>query len=327
MNDLKEKINPLLKEYLNFFNKDSLSHGYLISGENGLGKKDLVRVLSESILCKNSNELFEACGECNASKLMQSGNHPDYHFIEEEVGSKIIKIGQLRGNKKKNDSHEGIVNSMFETPLVSASKVFVINNAHLMNDESQNFILKILEEPPKESFIFLISSNPFLLKKTLLSRLSHLQIKFPDLSSLKEYFSEKRIEIDERDYELLKGEDLVNFSAVKLEDLRESWEDFSKDLVNISSYKEIEKISSKWDDDSVQEKLIWLSKIILESFKKRLDSNFKATFLSSDLNLDRKSLIDLSEIFKNIQNILIDLNSGVKLNNKIQIKSLLSNLN
>ena len=327
MNDLKEKINPLLKEYLDFFNKDSLSHGYLISGENGLGKKDLVRVLSESILCKNSNKLFEACGECNASKLMQSGNHPDYHFIEEEVGSKIIKIGQLRGNKKKNDSHEGIVNSMFETPLVSASKVFVINNAHLMNDESQNFILKILEEPPKESFIFLISSNPFLLKKTLLSRLSHLQIKFPDLSNLKKYFSEKRIEIDEKDYELLKGEDLVNFSAAKLEDLRESWEDFSKDLENISSYKEIEKISSKWDDDSVQEKLIWLSKIILESFKKRLDSNFKATFLSSDLNLDRKSLIDLSEIFKNIQNILIDLNSGVKLNNKIQIKSRLSNLN
>ena len=235
MNDLKEKINPLLKEYLDFFNMDSLSHGYLISGENGLGKKDLVRVLSESILCKNSNKLFEACGECNASKLMQSGNHPDYHFIEEEVGSKIIKIGQLRGNKKKNDSHEGIVNSMFETPLVSASKVFVINNAHLMNDESQNFILKILEEPPKESFIFLISSNPFLLKKTLLSRLSHLQIKFPDLSNLKKYFSEKRIEIDERDYELLKGEDLVNFSAVKLEDLRESWEDFSKDLVNILS--------------------------------------------------------------------------------------------
>ena len=258
---------------------------------------------------------------------MQSGNHPDYHFIEEEAGSKIIKIGQLRGNKKKNDSHEGIVNSIFETPLVSSSKVFVINNAHLMNDESQNFILKILEEPPKESFIFLISSNPFLLKKTLLSRLSHLQIKFPDLSSLKEYFSAKRIEIDERDYELLKGEDLVNFSAAKLEDLRESWEDFTKDLVNISSYKEIEKISSKWDDDSVQDKLIWLSKIILESFKKRLDSNFKATFLSSDLNLDRKSLIDLSEIFKNIQNILIDLNSGVKLNNKIQIKSLLSNLN
>ena len=258
---------------------------------------------------------------------MQSGNHPDYHFIEEEVGSKIIKIGQLRGNKKKNDSHEGIVNSMFETPLVSSSKVFVINNAHLMNDESQNFILKILEEPPKESFIFLISSNPFLLKKTLLSRLSHLQIKFPDLSNLKKYFSEKRIEIDERDYELLKGEDLINFSAANLEDLRESWEDFSKDLTKISSYKEIEKISSKWDDDSVQEKLIWLSKIILESFKKRLDSNFKATFLSSDFNLDRKSLIDLSEIFKNIQNILIDLNSGVKLNNKIQIKSLLSNLN
>jgi len=327
LNDLKEKINPLLKEYLDFFNKDSLSHGYLISGENGLGKKDLVRVLSESILCKNSNELFEACGDCNASKLMQSGNHPDYHFIEEEVGSKIIKIGQLRGNKKKNDSHEGIVNPMFETPLVSSSKVFVINNAHLMNDESQNFILKILEEPPKESFIFLISSNPFLLKKTLLSRLSHLQIKFPDISNLKEYFSEKRIEIDERDYELLKGEDLVNFSAAKLEDLRESWEDFTKDLVNISSYKEIEKISSKWDDDSVQDKLIWLSKIILESFKKRLDSNFKSSFLSSDLNLDRKSLIDLSEIFKNIQNILIDLNSGVKLNNKIQIKSLLSNLN
>ena len=40
-----------------------------------------------------------------------------------------------------------------------------------------------------------------------------------------------------------------------------------------------------------------------------------------------KSLIELSEVFKTIQEILIDLNSGIKLNNKVQLKSLLMSLN
>lgn len=304
------------------FKNGSLSHGYLISGEKGIGKLRFIERLSQSILCSESNELFTFCGKCNSCRTFERKSSPDFFLVQEEKGSNIIKIGQLRGNKQKKDEFEGIVEKIYETPLISSAKVFLINNAHLMNDESQNFLLKILEEPPKQTFIFLLSSAPFLLKKTLLSRLSHLQIKFPDFWVLKKYFQLKNLDLRESDYELIKGSDLISYADSDLNQLRESWDEFSNDLQRISSYKEIEKIVSRWDDDSIHEKLIWLSRMVISVFGAKLNINYSSYYFE-DNNLKNKTFSELSEIFKTIQEILRDLNSGVKLNNKIQLKSLL----
>ena len=70
-------------------------------------------------------------------------------------------------------------------------------------------------------------------------------------------------------------------------------------------------------------------------FKKNADGYVKVSeLLAHDIfssikatEAEMKSLIELSEVFKTIQEILIDLNSGIKLNNKVQLKSLLMSLN
>ena len=326
MNNINKNLSPWLSINKVSFKKDLLSHGYLLSGENGIGKRDFANELSKSILCTESDQLFEACGKCNSCKLFAGKSSPDYHFIEEEVGSNIIKIGQLRGNKQKKDSFEGIVDKIYETPLVSSSKVFIINNAHLMNDESQNFLLKILEEPPLKTFIFLLSSSPFLLKKTLLSRLSHIHFKFPKYIELKDYYESKGFNFRESDFDLVKGLNLTKLTEKNLNEARENWAEFMNDLSELSSYKEIEKVVSKWDNELIQEKLIWLSRILINSFGSKLKIKSSSVRFKVD-SFEMKSLIELSEIFKTIQEILIDLNSGVKLNNKVQLKSLLMSLN
>ena len=326
MSKTSKNLPPWLNQCKDSFKNELLSHGYLLSGENGIGKKDFVNELTKSILCTESNNLFEACGQCNSCKLFFGKSSPDYHYVEEESGSNIIKIGQLRGNKQKKDAFEGIVDKIYETPLVSSSKVFIINNAHLMNDESQNFLLKILEEPPSKTFIFLLSSSPYLLKKTLLSRLSHIQFKFPTYVELQDYYESQGLIIKDEDFELLKGSNLSELSEKNLNKARENWQEFTSELTELSSYKEIEKLVSKWDNELIQEKLIWLSRIIINSFASKLKIETNSIRFKID-SLENKTLIELAEIFKTIQEILIDLNSGVRLNNKVQLKSLLVSLN
>ena len=103
MNRISKNLSPWLEANKDSFKKELLSHGYLLSGVNGIGKKDFVNELTKSILCTESDQLFEACGKCNSCKFFAGQSSPDYHFIEEEIGSNIIKIGQLRGNKQKKD--------------------------------------------------------------------------------------------------------------------------------------------------------------------------------------------------------------------------------
>ena len=195
-----------------------------------------------------------------------------------------------------------------------------------MNDESQNFLLKILEEPPLKTFIFLLSSSPFLLKKTLLSRLSHIQFKFPTYIELKNYYEAQGFNFKEEDFDLVKGLNLSKLTEKNLNEARENWAEFINDLTELSSYREIEKVVSKWDNELIQEKLIWLSRILINSFGSKLKIESNSVRFKVD-SFEMKSLIEISEIFKTIQEILIDLNSGVKLNNKVQLKSLLMSLN
>ena len=71
----------------------------------------------------------------------------------------------------------------------------------------------------------------------------------------KNIFNLKNLDLRESDYDLIKGSDLMSYTDSDLNQLRESWDEFSNDLQRISSYKEIEKIVSRWDDDSIHEKI------------------------------------------------------------------------
>ena len=130
----------------------------------------------------------------------------------------------------------------------------------------------------------------------------------------------------EEDFDLVKGLNLSKLTEKNLNEARENWAEFINDLSELSSYKEIEKVVSKWDNELIQEKLIWLSRILINSFGSKLKIKSSSVRFKVD-SFEMKSLIELSEIFKTIQEILIDLNSGIKLNNKIQLKSLLMSLN
>ena len=129
------------KKYLtNSINKEKVSHAYLFEGMNGVGKKTLAKEFAKTLI-----------------KVDKLENSPDYISIEPEGSS--IKIAQIR--KLQTD--------VLVKPH-SEYKIYIINKAEKMTVESQNALLKTLEEPPAYVIIILITSNKNSLLDTIKSR-------------------------------------------------------------------------------------------------------------------------------------------------------------
>ncbi len=148
-----EKIIESLKSSIK---NNTTSHAYLFQGEEGIGKKKLSYAFSKALLCLSETD--KPCNTCTSCKRFDSGNNPDFFHIEAEKN--LIKVKLI----------EDIQREMTTAPLNSNKKVIIIEEAHLMNRESTNKLLKTLEEPPEFVHIILTSSNPFQLLPTILSR-------------------------------------------------------------------------------------------------------------------------------------------------------------
>lgn len=134
-----------------------ISGAYLFIGPEGVGKYLVARTFAKALNCLKEGD--DSCDMCPACLKIDKNWHPDIHFIETQ-DSEAIKIDSIR-NLKKDISLK---------PYEAKKKVFVINDAHNLTDEASGALLKILEEPPRDSLIILVSSKPALLFKTIVSR-------------------------------------------------------------------------------------------------------------------------------------------------------------
>lgn len=147
--------NDKNKELLNNIIKiKNISHGYMFLGISGIGKLLFAREFAKAILC---NEQI-GCNKCKSCIEFDSSNNPDFQIIEPE--EKSIKIEQIR---LMNDK-------IYEKPIISNKKVYIINNADNMTKEAQNCLLKTLEEPPEYAVIILIGTNENMFLNTIRSR-------------------------------------------------------------------------------------------------------------------------------------------------------------
>jgi DNA polymerase-3 subunit delta' len=177
-------VNILLRT----IQRGRLPSSYLFAGESGIGKKFTAINLAKAVNCLKTtpslalpprgggvgggdSELLEqvdACDECFSCKKIDAGVHPDFLLISPVAGQ--IRIEEIRA----------IDNIVSLTPFEGREKVVIIDEADTMNPFASNAFLKTLEEPPKDSLIILISSNPDRLPDTVRSRCS--RVNFTPLS-------------------------------------------------------------------------------------------------------------------------------------------------
>ncbi len=218
--------NEEVKDYLiKSINKKNILHSYLFLGTNGIGKLIIAKEFAKKILCLNNIE--ETC-TCKSCTCFDGRNHPDFYCINEEGES--IKIDTIRK----------ITEKIYEKPILSSKKVYIINDFDKMTKEAQNCLLKTLEEPPEFVVIILISSNENIILNTIKSRC--MTIKFHNIND-KELldYAINVLEYENVTENLLKVFDGSIGKAIKLKDNKEIYDKIdllisnleNKDLVDI----------------------------------------------------------------------------------------------
>jgi len=144
----------------------SFSGGFIFSGPEGIGKRMVAEIAAQKLNCTAQND--KPCGFCDSCRKVEKLAHPDLHIIQN--GESQIKIEDIRG----------ILREANFRPYEGAMKVFIIDNAHKLNTDAANSLLKTLEETPKDALIILITHKPQNIIKTVLSRCK--QIKFSPLA-------------------------------------------------------------------------------------------------------------------------------------------------
>jgi DNA polymerase-3 subunit delta' len=173
-----EKTLEIVSAYID---KGCFSGGYIFSGAEGIGKKAAAIAIAGKLNCTSAGE--RPCGTCGSCLKMEKLQHPDLHIIASE--SSQIKIEDIRFLQREANFR----------PYEGAMKVFIIDDAHKLNPEAANSLLKVLEEPPRDSLIILVTHKPQSIIKTILSRCK--VIRFSPLSfSLMEGILAERYALD-----------------------------------------------------------------------------------------------------------------------------------
>lgn len=146
----------------------------LISGDKGLGKRELAERFAAVLLCQAPNADGEACGHCHGCKLYAAGNHPDLFLVGPDEPGKAIGINLIR---------ELIVNTQLK-PHYGAYRVVIIDPADQLNRQSANAFLKCLEEPNERTVILLVTAKPTRLPITVASRCQRLTVRPPDRATV-----------------------------------------------------------------------------------------------------------------------------------------------
>jgi len=147
-----------------------LPHALLLLGSEGLGKLEFALQLAHSLLCSKPGENALACGECPACKLIAVDTHPDLFLLRAEERGKAIKVDDVRQLSAKLNL----------TSQYGGYKVAVVIDAHDMNINASNSLLKTLEEPSSNAVLILVSSNPQKLPITVRSRCQGIGFNVPD---------------------------------------------------------------------------------------------------------------------------------------------------
>lgn len=169
------EIQPqLFAEFKRILARKKLSHAYLFSG--GFGSFDLAIWLSQAIFCKQTVSGLP-CGNCRTCRLVRNLEFADLHVVEPD--GQTIRTAQIRAlSEVFNESgYEGL------------QKVVVIRQAEKMHLNAANALLKSIEEPEGEVYVFLLSENENLILPTVKSRTQ--VIHFPKNTQYLQDFLEK----------------------------------------------------------------------------------------------------------------------------------------
>ncbi len=133
-----------------------VSHAVLFSGPRGCGKTSTARILARVLNCENVQK-SNPCNQCASCLAVIKGTHLDVMEID---GASHTGVGEVRELQE----------SIGFAPSQSRSKVYIIDEVHMLSTHAFNALLKTLEEPPAHVYFVFATTSPQKIPDTIKSR-------------------------------------------------------------------------------------------------------------------------------------------------------------
>ncbi|MGZ4708430.1 MAG: DNA polymerase III subunit gamma/tau [Acidimicrobiales bacterium] len=159
----------------NAVREDRVGHAYLFSGPRGTGKTSSARILAKVLNCENPID-GEPCGVCESCVSVEQGTSFDVHELDAASNNGVDAIREL------------IAKSAMGTP--GRTKVYILDEVHMLSTPASNALLKTLEEPPPHVVFVLATTDPQKVLPTIRSRTQHCEVRLlscEELAGLAEF--------------------------------------------------------------------------------------------------------------------------------------------
>ncbi len=140
----------------NALTQNRVAHGYLFCGPRGVGKTTTARILAKALNCEKG-PTAEPCNECPVCRDVDQGRSLDIIEVDGASTRGIDDVRELR-------------ESVRYAPTGGRTKVYIIDEVHMLTREAFNALLKTLEEPPPHVVFVMATTEPFKVPATILSR-------------------------------------------------------------------------------------------------------------------------------------------------------------
>ena len=157
----------------NAVREDRVLHAYLLSGPRGTGKTTAARILAKALNCTGEATDGEPCCSCDSCEAIDAGTSFDLHELD------------AASNNKVDDIRDLLSKVALGTP--GRTKVYLLDEVHMLTAGAENALLKTLEEPPDHVVFVLATTEPHKVVETIRSRSQHLELNLlgaEDLESL-----------------------------------------------------------------------------------------------------------------------------------------------
>jgi DNA polymerase III subunit gamma/tau len=139
---------------------ERVGHAYLFSGPRGTGKTSTARILAKALNCDHLDD-GDPCGECESCRSIETGTSFDLHELDAASNNGVEAIRDLIGRT-------GIGSP-------GRTKVYVLDEVHMLTPGASNALLKTLEDPPAHVVFVLATTDPHKVLPTIRSRTQHLE--------------------------------------------------------------------------------------------------------------------------------------------------------
>ena len=169
------------------YRQDRFPHALLLCGAQFIAKTAFSQQLAEFLLCQDPRQ-NAPCGQCKPCSLCRAGTHPDWLHIAPEESGKSLSVATIRELQRR----------LGKTAQQCGNKLCTLSPAEAMTENAANALLKILEEPPQNTYFILVTHQLQRIAPTIVSRCQKTAFAIPQraqvIAWLAERFSSQRVE-------------------------------------------------------------------------------------------------------------------------------------